>query len=98
MLVVRVEIWPGGDSRAQRQIEILTIVNVGPSGAGWHAYEARSDGGVAHVRHRQIDGALALVARAIDALELTAELDPLAASDPDVQGAGSDGLGAGQPE
>jgi hypothetical protein len=83
MLVVRIEIWPGGDSRAQRQIEALTIVNIGPAGVGWHAYEARHDGGVAPVRHRQAEGALVLVARAIDALELTAELDPLAASDPE---------------
>lgn len=83
MLVVRVEIWPSGDSRAQRQIEALTIVNVGPAGPGWHAYEARHDGGVALVRHRQVEGALVLVARAINALELTAELDVLAAPDPD---------------
>ena len=75
MLVVRVEIWPGGDSRAQRQIEALTIVNVGSAEPGWHAYETRHDGRLAHVRHRQGDGALVLIARAIDALELTAEVD-----------------------
>jgi hypothetical protein len=83
MLVVRVEIWPGGDSRAQRQIEALTIVNVGLAEPGWHAYETRHDGRLAHVRHRQVDGALVLVARAIHALGLTAEIDVLAAPDPD---------------
>lgn len=83
MLVVRVEIWPGGDSRAQRQIEALTIVNVGSAEPGWHAYETRHDGRLAQVRHRQGDGALVLVARAIDALGLTAEVDVLAAPDPD---------------
>ena len=83
MLVARVEIWPGGDSRAQQQIEALTIVNVGLAKPGWHAYEIRHDGRLAQVRHRQVDGALVLVARAIDALELAAAIDVLAAPDPD---------------
>lgn len=68
MLVVRVEIWPGGDSRVLRQIDVLTIVNVGLAEHGEHAYEARRGDGLANIRHRQSDGALALVARAIDAL------------------------------
>jgi hypothetical protein len=78
MIVVRVELWPFGDSRPLRQIAILGIVNVGPECDGWHAYEVRCDGKVAPLRHRRPDGALVLVARAIAALE-TAELDPLAA-------------------
>jgi hypothetical protein len=77
MLVVRVEIWPGGDSRGQRQIEALTIVNVGVAEQGWHAYEIRHDGRLAQVRHRQVDGALVLVARAINALKQAPEIDAL---------------------
>jgi hypothetical protein len=68
VLVVRVEIWPGGDARALRQIEVLTIVNVGLVERGEHVYEARHAGAVAEVRHRQSDGALELVSRAINAL------------------------------
>ena len=69
MLVVRVEIWPGGDSRRLSQIEALTVVNVGLVEDGKHAYEVRSAGRFAQTVHRQSDGALALVARAIAALD-----------------------------
>ena len=81
MIVVRVELWPGGDSRPLRQIAILGIVNIGPEGDGRHAYEARLEGRIARLAHAQADGALALVARAIDALAEGSEADPRARLD-----------------
>jgi hypothetical protein len=47
MLVVRVEIWPRGDARALRQIEVLTIGNVGLAGRPENGYEARHGGDLA---------------------------------------------------
>lgn len=79
MMVVRVELWPGGDPRPLRQIAILGIVNVGPEADGRHAYEARFEGRITRLSHRQADGALTLVARAIAALVQGSERDPLAA-------------------
>lgn len=79
MIVVRVELWPGGDPRPLRQIAILGIVNVGLEPDGRHAYEARFDGRITRLSHDRADGALALVARAIDALAEDSEPDPLAA-------------------
>lgn len=78
MIVVRVELWPGGDPRPLRQIAILGIVNVGPEGDGRHIYEARADGRVARLSHVRSDGALALVARAIAALGEGSGPDPRA--------------------
>jgi hypothetical protein len=77
VIVVRVEIWPKGDSRSLRQIESLTIVNLGPADDGLHAYEARGQDRVARLTHRRTDGALVLVARAIEALEYSGDTDPL---------------------
>jgi|GEM_PF-925310 hypothetical protein len=90
MIVVRVELWPGGDPRPLKQIAILGIVNVGSAGDGRHAYEARFEGRIAHLSHRRGDGALGLVARAIEALSEGTEPDPLATAldSPDVQLAG----------
>lgn len=86
MIVVRVELWPGGDPRPLRQIAILGIVNVGPAAGGRHAYEVRSDGRITRLSHDRADGALALVARAIDALVERSEPDPMAEGleDPDL--------------
>lgn len=78
MLVVRVELWPGGDSRVLRQIAATTIVNVGRTRGAKHHYEVRSLGLLAEVRHLQSDGALKLVERSIAALERAAVADPLA--------------------
>lgn len=78
MLVVRVEIWPGGDPRPLRQIAVLCIVNVGPESDGRFAYEARNDGRIARLVHDRADGALTLVARAIDALAGGSVPDPKA--------------------
>lgn len=78
MIVVRVELWPGGDSRPLRQIAILGIVNVGAEGDGRHAYEARFEGRMTRLSHDRADGALALVARAIDAFADGSEPDPRA--------------------
>jgi hypothetical protein len=75
MLVVRVEIWPGGDPRAVRQIAMLGVTNIGQFADGWHLYEARLDGRVANVRHRRADGPLVLVTRAIAALVERSEPD-----------------------
>jgi len=73
-----VEIWPWGDPRALRQIEIVGIVNVGYAGEGRSRYEVRSKGRLAEVEHRRSEGALKLVALAIAALEEDGRLDPLA--------------------
>ena len=78
MIVVRVELWPGGDPRPLHQIAILGIVNVGPIGDGRHSYEARFEGRIADFVHARSDGALALVARAIDALAEGSVPDPRA--------------------
>jgi hypothetical protein len=85
MIVVRVELWPYGDPRPLRQIALLGIVNVGPDGDGRHAYEARFEGRITRLSHDRADGALALVARAIDALAQGSESDPKATGrdDPD---------------
>jgi hypothetical protein len=85
-MVVRFEVWPGGDPRALRQIAILGIVNVGPEADGRHAYEARFAGRVTRLLHTRSDGALALVARAIDALAAGSQRDPSAIrlDDPDI--------------
>lgn len=77
VIIVRVELWPRGDPRSLRQIAILGITNVGPGEGGLHAYEVRSEGRVARLRHYRADGALALVARSITALA-EAEPDALA--------------------
>lgn len=77
MLIVRVELWPRGDSRSLQQIELISIVNVGESHDGIYEYEARGNGDVVRLRHRRTDGALPLVARAIRALTESAEADPL---------------------
>lgn len=69
MIVARVEIWPHGDPRALRQIAAIGIVNVGPEGGGYHAYEARCEGRVVRLRHREADGPLTLLRLAIGALE-----------------------------
>lgn len=89
MLVVRVEIWPGGDSRYLQQIEALTIVNIGSVDDGKHTYEVRCDDRFAETVHRRGDGALALVARAIAALD---EVEHLAAAE-----LGSEGRRGGGP-
>jgi hypothetical protein len=81
VIVVRVELWPGGDPRPLRQIAILGIVNVGPDGEGRHSYEARLGGRITRLSHNRADGALALVARAIEALALGSEPDPSARTD-----------------
>lgn len=78
MIVVRVELWPGGDPRPLRQIAILGIVNVGPEPDGRQAYEARFEGRITRLSHQRADGALVLVARAIEALSDRTEADPLA--------------------
>lgn len=78
MIIVRVELWPGGDPRTLRQIELLSIVNVGHDGLGRHSYEARHDGRIVSLSHDRADGALALVARAIEALAEGSEADPRA--------------------
>ena len=78
MIVARIEIWPRGDSRALREIERVTIVNVGRSGEGYHLYEARHAGLVAAFRHRRADGATVLLTRALAALLERGEPDPLA--------------------
>jgi hypothetical protein len=75
MLIVRVEIWPGGDPRALRQVALLSVTNVGQFADGWHLYEARHAGSTANLRHRQSDGPLVLVARAIAALAERSEPD-----------------------
>lgn len=80
MLIVGVEIWPGGDPRAPRQVALLSVTNVGQFADGWHLYEARHAGSTANLRHRRSDGPLVLVARAIAALAERPEDDPLALS------------------
>jgi hypothetical protein len=84
MIVVRVELWPGGDPRPLHQIAILAIVNVGRERRGFHAYEARAEGRMVRLRHRQSDGPLILVAKAIRALGKATEPDPLAQVDVDL--------------
>jgi hypothetical protein len=84
VIVVRVELWPGGDPRPLRQIAILGIVNVGLEPEGRHAYEARYDGRITRLSHDRADGALALVARAIDALAEGSEPDPQATREGDL--------------
>jgi hypothetical protein len=79
MIVVRIELWPLGDPRPLRQIAILGIVNVGPEPDGRDSYEARFEGRITRLSHDRADGALALVARAIDALANGSEPDPRAA-------------------
>lgn len=85
MIIVRVELWPGGDARTLRQIEVLSIVNVGPDDDGRHSYEARHDGRIVSLSHDRANGALALVARALEALGEGSEADPRATGldDPD---------------
>jgi hypothetical protein len=79
MLVARIEIWPGGDPRPLRQIALLAIVNVGgPDDDGLHSYEARFEGRLARLKHRQSDGPLVLLGLALEALLLDTEPDPLA--------------------
>jgi hypothetical protein len=77
VIVVRVELWPGGDPRPLRQIAILGIVNLGSEGSGRYAYEARAEGRISKLSHLRSDGALILVARAIEALAEESQPDPL---------------------
>jgi hypothetical protein len=68
VLVVRIELWPFGDSRRLRAIEALTIVNVGRLEGGRCRYEARCDDKVALVVHERADGPVVLLARVLAAL------------------------------
>jgi hypothetical protein len=68
VIVVRVELWPFGDSRNLRTIEELTIVNVGRIEGDRCRYEARLDGRLVELEHDRSDGALVLVTRALSAL------------------------------
>lgn len=77
MIVARIEIWPHGDSRALREIDRVTIVNVGAASEGNHLYEARHAGLIATFRHRCADGAAVLLTRALAALVERGEPDPL---------------------
>jgi len=95
MIIARVELWPGGDPRALRQIAIVGIANVGIEADGRHRYEARSEGRVAVLTHRQRDGVLMLLARAILALAKETEADPLATVDPDLDRDAALAAGAG---
>ncbi|HYK95255.1 MAG TPA: hypothetical protein VE011_05215 [Candidatus Dormibacteraeota bacterium] len=93
-MIVRIELWPGGDPRPLRQIAILGIVNVGLGGDGQHEYEARYEGRITRLSHDRADGALVLVARAIDALAEGSDPDPKAGLS-DEADFGLDGCGAG---
>jgi hypothetical protein len=68
VLVVRIELWPFGDSRRLPAIEALTIVNVGRLEGDRCRYEARCDDKVALVVHDRADGPVVLLARALVAL------------------------------
>lgn len=68
MLVIRIELWPGGDARRLRSIELLTIVNVGWLDDERCRYEVRLGEDLARVKHRRSDGAVALTARALSAV------------------------------
>ena len=78
MIVARIEIWPGGDARALREIDRVTIVNVGETTEGYHLYEARHAGEVVRFRHRRTDGPGVLLTKAYGAFIDHGEPDPLA--------------------
>lgn len=67
MMVVRVEIWPGGDPRLMYEIGLMTIVNTTPGAVGEATYEVMVDVEPPsfEVKHVRADGAWALVKKAL---------------------------------
>jgi hypothetical protein len=68
VIVVRIELWPFGDSRRLLALEELTIVNVGSIGGSRCRYEARLGDDVALLVHDREDGPVALAAAALGLL------------------------------
>lgn len=70
MLVAEISVWPFGSKKDKRQIGRLTIALITP-GEDVADYDCRLDGGEpVYVRgHDRNDGALKLVAKAIEAIE-----------------------------
>ena len=65
MLVVTVEIFPGGDSRRRQHIHTMSIVNESMLAEN-SRYDVWLDGRqVGEVRHRRSDGALVLIGKAV---------------------------------
>lgn len=70
MLVVRVEVWPGGDEKRRREIDRIEIGNVSNL-APVSDYEVRRDRATAMVRgHERSAGAWLLIRRAMGVLGL----------------------------
>lgn len=68
MTVVRIELWPFGDSRRLMALEELTIVNVGTLEGNRCRDEARLGTDVALLVHDREDGPVALAAAAMTVL------------------------------
>lgn len=70
MLVVHVEVWPGGNMRARRVIHTLNIVNESQL-EDVSDYTFHVDGGeeLWVLDHRRSDGALELIRRAIEVFQ-----------------------------
>jgi hypothetical protein len=68
VIVVRIELWPFGDSRRLMALDELTIVNVGTLEGSRCRYEVRLGDEVAILVHDRGDGAAALAAAALAVL------------------------------
>lgn|GEM_PF-4603303 len=68
MIVVRIELWPYGDSRSLMALEELTIVNIGTAEGSRCRYEARLGAAVALLVHDPEDGPVDLATAALNAL------------------------------
>jgi hypothetical protein len=71
MIVVRIELWPGGDSRDLKVLDQITITNIGDSKilSGVTRYEVRHGDRTELIHHRRPQGALVLASRALRMLE-----------------------------
>lgn len=69
MVVVRVELWPLGNSRELQVLDQFTIWNLDAPRAGRHGYAALVAGERVAFSHRREDGALVLVRRALAAAD-----------------------------
>ena len=83
MIVVKVELWPGGDEATAREIHRLAIANVSNlREVSSYLVVAKEDNGTETHRlvegHPRSEGIEALIARAVDAPLITELEEPLA--------------------
>lgn len=69
MMVVTVEVWPGGSPRGKKFVDAMTFVNLSDL-AAISEYEVWHDGTLlGRIKHRRSDGGMELVRKGLTLLE-----------------------------